>query len=70
MPTSETRRRSLTKTVTYRIAIIVADIVIIFIMTRRLDVTIGVTALTNIASSILYYGHERLWSFISWGNRQ
>jgi uncharacterized membrane protein len=67
MPAQESKSRSLTKTIVYRITNIVADLVIVYALTRRVDVTVGVTIFTNMASTILYYLHERVWNRISWG---
>lgn len=64
---SDKRSRSIVKSVTFRSIVIVSDIVIIYALTHRYDVTIGVTILTNIASTVLYYLHERAWSHIHWG---
>jgi adenylylsulfate kinase len=63
----ETKKRSIIKSVTFRIAVILADLVVIYILTRRIDTTITLTVLTNIASTILYFIHERAWDGVSWG---
>ena len=63
----EMHRRSLAKTVTYRIITIIVDIIIIYPLTKRADVTISVVILTNVASSLLYFIHERAWNFVGWG---
>jgi uncharacterized membrane protein len=67
---TETHLRSLSKTIVYRLTIIVADLTIVYLLTHRLDITLGVTFFTNVASSVLYYGHERVWNYINWGQRQ
>lgn len=61
------RRRSLTKAITYRILIIVLDVTVIYLLTRRLDVALGFMIVSNIYTSIAYYVHERLWNRIGWG---
>jgi uncharacterized membrane protein len=66
----ETQLRSLSKTISYRVATIAADLIIVYILTRRADVTIGVTLFTNIASSLLYYSHERVWNHVGWGQKR
>ncbi len=60
-------QRSLAKSITFRILIIIADIFIIFAITHRYDETILVILLTNLASSIIYFLHERVWNKIRWG---
>jgi uncharacterized membrane protein len=60
-------RRSIVKTIVYRILIICSDAIIIYVLTHKLVLTLSVIGLSNIASTILYYFHERLWSRITWG---
>lgn len=60
-------KRSLVKAVTFRAVILVSDSLIIYAITKRLDVTIGVMLLSNLASTLLYFLHERVWNNIVWG---
>ena len=59
--------RSIAKSVVFRIITVVMDLIVIYLLTHRFDVTIGVTILTNISSTVLYFLHERFWNNISWG---
>lgn len=70
MKFKETKWRSLTKSVTFRALVIVSDLVLVYVLTNRADVTIAVTVLTNVASTILYFAHERVWNSLSWGRRR
>ena len=70
MKFKETKWRSLTKSVTFRVLVIVSDLVLVYVLTKRADVTIAVTVLTNAASTILYFVHERVWNSLSWGRRR
>jgi len=63
----EKQKRSFAKSVTFRILVIISDLVIILAFTHRYDLAIGVTVVTNIGSTILYYLHERFWAKIKWG---
>ena len=63
----ESRRRSVAKAVIYRVLIIIADVAIIYWVTHGIAQTILLTIVTNIASTVLYYGHERVWNGIRWG---
>lgn len=63
----ETRRRSIVKAATFRLAVVVAHMFIIYLVTRRFDLAVGLVILTNLASTALYYAHERFWDRISWG---
>ncbi len=63
----ETRRRSVTKSMTFRALVIVSDLVIIYILTHKVVDTIAITVFTNVASTVFYFLHERFWNRISWG---
>lgn len=65
----ESIRRSVIKSVSFRILVIVSDLIVIFFLTHRADITIGVTIGTNIASTVLYYLHERLWNTVRFGKK-
>lgn len=64
---NEQTKRSTVKTLTFHFLIICADGVIIFLITHRLDQTVGVIILSNLASIILYFTNERIWNKIHWG---
>jgi uncharacterized membrane protein len=63
----EKNRRSFVKALTFRVTIMIADFIIVFAITRRYDITIGVMLATNAASTLIYYAHERVWNGIYWG---
>lgn len=63
----ETKQRSVVKAISYRAIIIFADWVFVYFLTRRSDVAILVAVLSNIYSTGLYLGHERLWNRVRWG---
>lgn len=65
----ESRTRSILKSVTFRIIVILSDIIVIYVLTHRIGLTIALTILTNIASTVLYYLHERIWNAVKWGRR-
>ena len=70
MKFNETRRRSITKSITFRIIVIVSDLVVIYLVTKRVSTTIVLTVFTNIASTLLYFLHERVWNGVTWGKRK
>jgi uncharacterized membrane protein len=55
------------KAITFRSLILCSDAVVIFLITRRWDTTAGLVMATNIASTTLYFIHERIWNRIGWG---
>lgn len=63
----ENTKRSIVKALTFRALILTADSIIIFAITRRYDLTIGLMIVSNISSTILYFIHERLWNKVRWG---
>ncbi len=65
-----TRKRSITKAVTYRILIVILDFTTIYLLTGRAEISLGFTIVSNIYTSIAYYYHERIWNRIGWGRKQ
>jgi uncharacterized membrane protein len=63
----EQHKRSIVKAVTFRIVVMVSDFVIIMAITRRYDIALGIIAASNMASTFLYYFHERAWNQVKWG---
>ena len=59
--------RSIIKAITFRLVILVSDGIIIFLITRRYDLTLGVVLFSNISSTIIYILHERFWNEVHWG---
>lgn len=70
MKFKETRQRSLTKSITFRILVIISDLVVVYILTHQLVATIAITVFTNLASTIFYFLHERVWDNITWGRQR
>jgi len=63
----ESSRRSLVKSLTFRVIVIISDLVVVYAVTRRFDLAVTFMVTTNIASMILYYLHERFWNGVRWG---
>lgn len=59
--------RSLLKTVTFRVLVVLLDAIIVFAFTRRYDLTLGFVVLSNVPRTVLYFLHERLWARTEWG---
>lgn len=59
--------RSLIKTITYRILIIVSNGILVYFFTEDYSETIKITTSATVISTIIYYLHERLWNKIHWG---
>ncbi|HVY67346.1 MAG TPA: DUF2061 domain-containing protein [Patescibacteria group bacterium] len=65
----ENQARSLAKSATFRVLVVLSDMIIIYAVTRRLETTIALTVITNIASTVLYFLHERAWNAVRWGRQ-
>ena len=64
---SETVKRSLVKTISYRLLIIILDFLAIYFFTGKIKIAFLYTIVSNIYSTIIYFLHERIWLKISWG---
>lgn len=62
----ETRKRSIAKSVTWRIICIIVSILTAFLLTSKWDVSVAIGTVYNIITMILYYFHERVWNRIRW----
>ena len=66
-PATETLKRSIVKTVSYRLIILTLDFIAIYLFTGKIKVAVGFTVVSNIYTTIGYFLHERFWDKISWG---
>jgi uncharacterized membrane protein len=64
---SETLRRSIVKTVSYRVVILILDFIAIYIFTGQVKIAIGFMVVSNIYTTLGYFFHERIWDNIKWG---
>lgn len=60
-------RRSVTKALTYRILIMSLDFATIYLMTGTVRIALGFMIVSNIYTTVAYFGHERIWARIRWG---
>jgi len=63
----ETRKRSIAKSVVWRLICIVVSIVVSFLLTARWDISVAIGGIYNVITMILYYFHERIWNLVKWG---
>jgi uncharacterized membrane protein len=63
----ETLRRSIVKTVSYRMSILILDFAFIYLFTGQLKVAFGFMIVSNIYTTLGYFFHERIWDKIMWG---
>jgi adenylylsulfate kinase len=63
----ETLRRSVVKTISYRIVILILDFTAIFLFTGQIKIAFGFMIISNIYTTLGYFIHERIWDKIKWG---
>jgi len=64
---SETVKRSLVKTISYRAVIIILDFIAVYFFTGKIKAALLYTIVSNIYTTIIYFIHERIWIKIKWG---
>lgn len=63
----ETQRRSIAKTLSFRIIATATTMVLVWIFTGSLTLAGVIGGLEMVSKLLIYYFHERLWNRISWG---
>mgnify|MGYP003349998744 CR=1 FL=1 len=66
---NDTPRRSLVKTVSWRITGSTATFLISYVISGDFNVAGTIALIQLTANTILYYIHERIWNKIKWGQR-
>lgn len=66
----EHHKRSIAKSVTWRIFSFILTIIIIYAYTKNVKQAIGVGAGIDIVKMVLYYFHERLWNKVHFGREK
>ena len=64
---TETLRRSVVKTISYRVVILILDFVSIYLFTGQVKIALGFMIVSNIYTTLGYFFHERIWDKIKWG---
>jgi adenylylsulfate kinase len=64
--TKETLRRSIVKTISYRVIILILDFTAIYLFTRQIKIALGFMIVSNIYTTVGYFLHERIWDKIKW----
>lgn len=66
----ENVKRSIVKAITFRTIILCSDGIIVYAITKRFDIALDVIFFSNLASTVIYFLHERLWNNIHWGKEK
>ncbi|MEO6632654.1 MAG: DUF2061 domain-containing protein [Mucilaginibacter sp.] len=65
----KTLKRSIAKTISYRVIVVVLDFIAVYLFTGKLKTALGFTIVSNIYTTIIYFFHERIWDKIKWGKK-
>jgi uncharacterized membrane protein len=65
----EQRKRSILKSISWRIFSFMLTIIIIYAYTGNIKQALGVGAGIDLVKMILYYMHERLWNKVHFGRK-
>lgn len=65
----ETTARSIAKTVSWRITGSTATFLISYAILGDFAVSGTIAAIQLTFNTLLYFGHERVWNWISWGRK-
>lgn len=63
------KRRSLAKSITWRLIAIAVTFVVGFVMTGNWQFAASLSLISNLINFVLYYIHERFWLKINWGRK-
>jgi uncharacterized membrane protein len=64
-----TRKRSVVKSIVWRIICIIVSIIVTFLLSGKWDIAVAVGTVYNAITMVLYYFHERIWHRIKWGTK-
>jgi adenylylsulfate kinase len=64
---NESHLRSVIKAITWRVLGTLSTVLMVFVMTRALTVSLAVGVAEFFSKVILFYVHERLWSQVGFG---
>jgi adenylylsulfate kinase len=65
--TKQTLRRSIAKTISYRVFVLICDFIFIYLFTGQIKIALGFMIVSNTYATVGYYFHERIWNKIKWG---
>ena len=66
-PKQETLKRSLLKTISWRVIGTLDTVVIAYLITDRVNEAVTIGGIELISKMVLYFFHERTWNTIRWG---
>lgn len=67
MQVMASKKRSLAKSLTWRVIAIVSTFVVGYILSGSLSFAASLSVISNLINFVLYYVHERVWLRVKWG---
>jgi len=64
---ADTQKRTIIKTISWRIIVTLTTMILVFIYTGNLVITLGIGLFDFLSKFIIYYAHERVWNNFKWG---
>ena len=64
---AETQQRTVAKTITWRVVATLTTALLVYVFTGNFTIALEVGALEVVLKLLLYYLHERGWSYVPWG---
>ena len=65
----ESHKRSITKAITWRIFGILVTVLVVYLFTEEVVLSISIGFVDTTIKIFTYYSHERLWNKIGYGRR-
>ncbi len=65
----DTHKRTIIKTITWRIIATLTTVIVIYLWTGDLSVALGSGLVANAFKTIFYYIHERMWNLTDFGRQ-
>lgn len=66
MKYEESKKRSLLKTITWRVLATCLTLLIAYLFTENFTTSLELTLVAALASTVAYYIHERIWNLVMW----
>ncbi len=63
----ETKKRSITKAVTYRLGATIATFTLAYVFTGSVEIATSIGILDFFVKFTIYYLNERVWTLVPWG---
>jgi uncharacterized membrane protein len=66
----ESHTRTVLKAISWRVIASMTTMTIVYVLTRKWEITLGAGILEAVSKMLFYYLHERAWHKIGWGKKK